>query len=94
MAPTEETPYTIDYSDDLDTGDALKATSATVTGPDSALTLVYAVYTEDGTNHFAKVMLSASPAALIGTTYTVAVTTLSVAGRSMSDTFTVKIKAA
>lgn len=94
MAPTEETPFTIDYSSDLDTGDALNATHAVITGPDTALSVVYTVYTEDGTNHFAKVMLAASSAALPGSTYTVTVTTGSVAGRQMVDTFTVKIKAA
>jgi hypothetical protein len=94
MAPTEETPFTIDYSADLDTGDALNATRATVTGPDTALTVVYAVYTENGTNHFSKVMLAASSAALVGSAYTVTVTTNTVAGRQMVDTFTVKIRAA
>lgn len=94
MAPTEETPFTIDYSDDLDAGDAINATHAVVAGPDAALTVIYATYVEDGTNHLAKVMLNASSAAVIGNTYTVTVTTGSVAGRQMVDTFIVKIKAA
>jgi hypothetical protein len=94
IAPTEETPYTIDYCDDLDTGDALSATSATIAGPDTAVQLVYAIYTENGTSHFAKVMLAASSAAVVGNSYTITVTTLTAAGRTMVDTFTVKIKAA
>jgi hypothetical protein len=88
-APVEVTPYTVLYTDDLDVGEVLGATSATVDG-DALLTVVYAIYTNDPTNGpFAKVMLSGGT---LGTKYTVTVTSTTTDGRVMTDTFTVTIK--
>ncbi|MEJ0004371.1 MAG: hypothetical protein WDN30_14085 [Pararobbsia sp.] len=88
-APGETTPYTVLYSDDLEAGDTVNAAAATVDG-DALLIIDYVIFTNDPTlGPFAKVMLSGGTS---GTKYTVTVTSKSVAGRVMIDTFTVTIR--
>ena len=72
MTQGEETPFTIDYSDDLEAGDTLTASSAAVDG-DGLLTAVYAIYT-NGVTPYTKVMLALAPAGVTGTKYNVTVT--------------------
>ena len=90
-APGEQISWTIDYAADLVAGDALTGTTATVSGPDAAFTIVYAIFTDDGaTTHIAKVMTAGGTN---GATYTVTVTTTTRNGEILQDAFTVKIKA-
>jgi hypothetical protein len=88
-ATGETLSYSIDYSADLDTGDTLTGTSAAVTGTDTVMTVVSAVYIENGTTHISKVKLAGGT---VGVKYTVTVTTTTQAGAVFVDTFTVTIK--
>jgi hypothetical protein len=89
LAPGESTPYTIFYSDDLDSGEVVNATTATANG-DGLLTIVYAIYTNDTLmGPYAKVMVTGGTP---GAAYTVTVTSTTTDGRKMIDTFTVTIK--
>lgn len=87
LAPGETDSFTVDYSDDWESGDTITSTAATTDG-DAMLTVVYAIYT-NGVCPYVKVMLTGGTP---GTRYTVTVTTKTQGGRTLIDQFYVTVK--
>ncbi|RQS39778.1 hypothetical protein [Burkholderia sp. Bp8990] len=87
-ASGETLSYKVDYSADLDVGDTLIGTAASVAG-DGALTVLGAVFIETGAIHMASIMLAGGT---VGTSYTITVTTRTQSGEVFVDTFVVAVK--